>query len=82
MVKGQAEDEHIEIGEDGEAGDAETGDGLLSAADDASAPQPSWAVLHREFMRNAGAGDAGADEAGEPAAARDGARQANGKQAR
>ena len=82
MVEVQAEDEQMEVGEDGEAGEAEPGKGLLSAADDADAPQPSWAALHSELMRSSGAGDEGAEEAGEPAAGRDGAQQANGKQAR
>lgn len=67
----------MEMGEDGEAGEAEAGDSLLSAADDAGAAQPSWAALHSQLMRSAGA-----EEAGETTADRDGAQQANGKQAR
>lgn len=72
----------MEMGEDREAGEAEAGDSLLSPADDAGAPLPSWAALHSELMRSAGAGGGGTEEAGKSAAARDGAQQANGKQAR
>ena len=62
--------------EDGETGEAETGDGPPSALDDAGAPQPSWAALHNELIRNAGAGDDGAEDAVEAAAADGHAEQA------